>query len=89
LISFQFADLVIAVIKSWDATFRGNAADVLLMSISTSFDRLSDDVYARFSSIVNSAGTGKSRMVNQVATKVVTIPMCLRGEAQRIQGMLL
>lgn len=75
-----------AVIKSWDATFRGNAADVLLMSISTSFDRLSDDVYARFSSIVNSAGTGKSRMVDQVATKVVTIPMCLRGEAQRIQG---
>jgi hypothetical protein len=77
------------VIKSWDATFRGNAADVFLMSISTAFDRPRDDVYARFSSVVNSAGTGKSRMVDQIAKKVVTIPICLRGKDRSIQGMLL
>jgi hypothetical protein len=81
-----FAELVIAVIKSWDATFQGDAADVLLKSISTSLDRQGNDVYAQFSSIVNSTGTGKSRMVDQLGTKVITIPMCLRGEG--VQGMV-
>ena len=41
------SELVIAVIKSWDATFHGNAADVLLMSISTSAEQWSNGVYAQ------------------------------------------
>jgi hypothetical protein len=28
--------------------------------------------------IVNSLGTGKSRMVHEAATKIITVPMCLR-----------
>ena len=83
-----FSELVTAVIQSWNATFRGNAADVLLMSISTSAEQRSNGVYARFLGIVNSAGTGKSRMIDQVAKKVVTIPICLRGEDNHIQGTL-
>ncbi len=70
---------MIALIDSWNATFRGSAADVLMMTISTYLDRRRD-VYARYASMVNSSGTGKSRMVDEVATKIVTIPMCLREE---------
>jgi hypothetical protein len=29
---------------------------------------------------VNSSGTGKSRIVHEVATKIITVPMCFRLE---------
>src|SRR6266404_6949092 len=70
---------MIALVDSWNATFRGSAAKVLLMTVSTYLDKRRD-VYARYTSMVNSSGTGKSRMVDEVATKIVTIPMCLREE---------
>jgi hypothetical protein len=43
-------------------------------------DYLSKDrsPYARLTTIVNSSGTGKSRMVDQLGTEVITVPMCLR-----------
>jgi hypothetical protein len=43
--------------------------------------------YARLTSIVNSSGTGKSRMVDQLGTKIITVPMCLRSAGT--QGILL
>jgi hypothetical protein len=37
-------------------------------------------VYARHVSIVNSSGTGKSRIVDEVAREIITVPMCLRED---------
>jgi hypothetical protein len=73
--------LEIAVLKSWDATFHGDTAEVLLMTISTCLDK-QRDAYAHLLNIFNSSGTGKSRMVDQVAKKVVTIPMCLSDKGK-------
>jgi len=39
--------------------------------------------YTRHSCIVNSSGTGKSRMVDQVATEIITVPMCLREDGSQ------
>ncbi|KAF8260133.1 hypothetical protein EI94DRAFT_1812105 [Lactarius quietus] len=72
-----------ATLRSWNTAFSGDAADALFMTISSYLDKRRKDVYARFSTIVNSSGTGKSRMVDQVAIKVVTIPMCLRGDERK------
>ncbi|KAF8264914.1 hypothetical protein EI94DRAFT_1805150 [Lactarius quietus] len=72
-----------ATLRSWNTAFSGDAADALFMTISSYLDKRREDVYARFSTIVNSSGAGKSRMVDQVAIKVVTIPMCLRGDERK------
>ena len=63
--------------RAWDSSFKGNAAAVLLEIIKTYLDR-TREVYSRHTSIVNSSGTGKSRIVDENAYKIITIPMCLR-----------
>ncbi len=42
------------------------------------------DVYGSYVSILNSSGTGKSCMVDELSLKIITVPMCLRG---RVNGM--
>ncbi|KAK2460395.1 hypothetical protein APHAL10511_007560 [Amanita phalloides] len=66
-----------ATVKAWGSKFKGNAADVLLHTISDYLDP-TREVYGRFTSIINSSGTGKSRMVDELSTEIITIPMCLR-----------
>ena len=36
-----------------------------------------NDIYARFTIFVQSSGMGKSRMVDEMARKVLVIPVCL------------
>lgn len=62
---------------AWDSGFKGDLARVLFDTIA---DYLSNDrtPYARLTTIVNSSGTGKSRMVDQLGTDIITVPMCLR-----------
>ncbi|KAI0295042.1 hypothetical protein B0F90DRAFT_1820770 [Multifurca ochricompacta] len=67
-----------ATLRAWGSPFKGNAATSLLLTIESYLDKRRD-VYARQTSIVNSSGTGKSRMVDEVATKIITIPICLRS----------
>ncbi len=69
--------LITASVNAWQYTFKGDAANVLIRVIS---NYLSKDrpVYTRHTSIVNSSGTGKSRIVDQVAREIITVPMCLR-----------
>jgi hypothetical protein len=82
LVNTLLITLAIATVKLWNTPFRGEAADVLLMTISGYLNK-QRSVYARYSTIINSSGTGKSRMVDQVSTKIITIPMCLRGEGTK------
>jgi hypothetical protein len=63
---------------AWEFEFKGVAAAVLLETISDLLNK-ERPVYARQTCIINSSGTGKSRMVDQVAMEIITIPMCLRG----------
>ncbi|KAI0291635.1 hypothetical protein B0F90DRAFT_365059 [Multifurca ochricompacta] len=50
--------------------FKVNAADSLPLTIESYLDKRID-VYARHASIVNSSGTGKFHMVDEVATKII------------------
>jgi hypothetical protein len=63
--------------RAWSYTFRGNAQLVLLETISDLLNR-NRSPYARLTSIVNSSGTGKSRMVDELGVAIITVPMCLR-----------
>jgi hypothetical protein len=77
--------LITAAEIAWTATFKGDGANILIATIA---DYLSKkrDVYTRHSSIVNSSGTGKSRIVDQVAKKIITVPICLREDENETQG---
>jgi len=69
--------MVIVVERSWDRKFEGPAADVLLHTISIYLTKApSGSVMCCLT--VNSSGTGKSRMVDELSKRVITIPMCLR-----------
>ena len=69
--------MIIATKLAWEGEFKGDLAVVLLGTVA---DYLSKDKtpYARSTTIVNSSGTGKSRMVDQLGTEVIVVPMCLR-----------
>ena len=69
-----------SLVHAWVATFKGEAANVLLDTIANYLDKRRKGVYSRDTSIINSSGTGKSRIVDEVATKIITISMCLRDE---------
>ncbi|KAF8498580.1 hypothetical protein F5888DRAFT_1802761 [Russula emetica] len=66
-----------ATINAWNSKFKGDLAGVLFDTIT---DYLSKDrnPYARLTTAVNSSGTGKSRMVDQLGIEIITVPMCLR-----------
>ncbi|TFK53306.1 hypothetical protein OE88DRAFT_1733256 [Heliocybe sulcata] len=66
-----------ATIRSWNREFKGAAVDVLLKTLSSFMDR-GRDPYARYATFVNSSGTGKSRIVDELGKRVVVVPMCLR-----------
>jgi hypothetical protein len=71
--------LIIAIVRAWDAPFKGVTADLLLESIPM-YLKEGRRLHAN---IVNSSGTGKSRMVDEVAKKIITVPMCLRENGDR------
>jgi hypothetical protein len=68
---------ITATTHAWDSEFKGDLKDVLFDTIA---DYLSNDKdpYARLTVIVNSSGTGKSRMVDQLGREIITVPICLR-----------
>ncbi|EPQ51580.1 hypothetical protein GLOTRDRAFT_140973 [Gloeophyllum trabeum ATCC 11539] len=68
---------VAATIASWGGQFKGQAASVLRQTIA-SFLHPGRMLYARYATIVNSSGTGKSRMVDELGKDVIVIYMCLR-----------
>jgi hypothetical protein len=67
------------MIRAWDTPFEGDAANILLATIPMYLEK-GRRLHAN---IVNSSGTGKSRMVDEVAKKIITVPMCLREDGSR------
>jgi hypothetical protein len=70
---------MIAMIRAWDTPFKGDAADLILAAIPMYLE----EGKRLHANIVNSSGTGKSRMVDEVAKKIITVPMCLRENGNR------
>ncbi|KAI9455049.1 hypothetical protein F5148DRAFT_401100 [Russula earlei] len=69
--------LAFATSRAWSSKYKGNLARVLFLTIADYLSR-ERTCYARLTTIVNSSGTGKSRMVDQLGTEVVVVPICLR-----------
>jgi hypothetical protein len=76
-----------ATVQSWRCDFKGEADEILFailknyLSWTQVLDDVSDSPYANLVPIVNSDGTGKSRVVDQLGRKhCFVIPLCLRGK---------
>ncbi|KAF8331922.1 uncharacterized protein EI90DRAFT_3055888 [Cantharellus anzutake] len=67
----------LATTLAWNSIFEGDLANVLFMTIADYLDK-DKDSYIRVTNIINSAGTGKSRVVDQLGTEIIVVPMCLR-----------
>ena len=64
-----------AATAAWLHPYQGDYASLLRKTIS---DYMKDDnVCSRFTVFVQSSGMGKSRMVDEMARKVLVIPVCL------------
>jgi hypothetical protein len=66
--------------QSWDIKYVGNADDLL-------YDHLSsypkdEDKYARYTSIVQSSGMGKSRAIDELSKKHLVVPLNLREDSK-------
>ena len=68
---------------SWNIGYQGKAASHLELAI-RNMDRTRKftETYANMMTILQSSGTGKSRMVDQLALKVFTFPFNLRDPAE-------
>ncbi|KAI6011427.1 hypothetical protein EDC04DRAFT_3145769 [Pisolithus marmoratus] len=69
-----------AATVAWTAEYQGNYHEVMLKNIN-SMDR--GRVHASSATIIQSSGTGKSRMAHELATLVFTIPFNLRNPEER------
>jgi hypothetical protein len=69
--------LITATTYAWNSAFKGDRAHSLFDTIADYLSR-ERTPYARLTTVVNSSGTGKSRMVDQLGIDVITVPMCLR-----------
>ncbi|KAI0370060.1 hypothetical protein BV20DRAFT_315504 [Pilatotrama ljubarskyi] len=64
------------VSAAWQEPYRGSTS--ILESVLNQYIKDSKGShYARYASITQSSGTGKSRMVDEIARKIFCIPMCL------------
>lgn len=58
----------------------GNAYEVFLKAVDEVHQQNDDVNYAKILPVTQSSGTGKSRVVDQIATKRVLFPLCLRED---------
>lgn len=81
-----------ATIKAWDLPYVGRAVSLLhdainQMNVTRQSRPDKDNEYANFVPIVQSSGTGKSRLVNELARCVFTLPFNIRPGGE-LAGML-
>lgn len=66
-----------AAVHAWKADFKGHASFALINTITDLLSPMAKG-YARATCIINSSGTGKSRMVDEISMSIISVPMCLR-----------
>jgi hypothetical protein len=67
-----------ATMCSWDIDYVGNADDLLYDHIKNYATKDSD--FARYTSIVQSSGMGKSRTIDELSKKHLVVPLNLRQD---------
>jgi hypothetical protein len=66
--------------QSWDIKYVGNADDLLYEHLA-SYPR-DEDKYARYTSIIQSSGMGKSRAIDELSKKRLVVPLNLREDSK-------
>ncbi|KAA1476427.1 hypothetical protein DENSPDRAFT_510988 [Dentipellis sp. KUC8613] len=66
-----------ATVESWSQEFRGNSAVLLFDVLKGYLSNSATFYYGRYTSFVQSSGTGKSRTIDELAKRIVVIPMNL------------
>jgi hypothetical protein len=66
---------------AWKTTFRGNGAELFRRYLDYMNKNRGDKIYANFVSIIQSSGFGKSRLADEIAKLIFTIPFCFRTES--------
>ena len=64
--------------QSWAIPYVGNASDLLYEHLASYLK--DEDKYARYTSMVQSSGMGKSRAVDELSKTHMVVPMNLRQE---------
>ncbi|CCL99239.1 uncharacterized protein FIBRA_01254 [Fibroporia radiculosa] len=73
-----------AMRAAWEMPFHGHSHEVLLHSIQNMMELLKPDhFYANHLPIIQSSGTGKSRMVDELARLIFTIPFNVRESVDK------
>jgi hypothetical protein len=70
--------LLLATVASWSTPFVGTASEAFVETLDGYMTDKVDLYYARFISIVQSSGMGKSRMIDEVAKTKFVLPLNLR-----------
>jgi hypothetical protein len=70
--------LILALQKSWNREFSGDAAQALWKHIEFHYNRHDEQAYGNYTAIVQSSGMGKSRAVDELGKHHFVIPINLR-----------
>ena len=60
--------------------FRGDGAELFKSGLDEMNEKRGNKLYANFVPIVQSSGMGKSRLVDETAKLIFTVPFCFRSE---------
>ncbi|KAM6501265.1 hypothetical protein JOM56_004279 [Amanita muscaria] len=69
--------------KAWNQKYVGSEADCLYDTIKGHCTRGDPVVYARYASIIQSSGMGKSRMIDELSKKHLVLPVNLRPSSDK------
>ena len=70
--------VILAIENAWITEYRGEAPAALWTRIKKAMQQA--DLYAKYLAIVQSSGTGKSRMIEELSKKHLVIPVKVRED---------
>src|SRR5262245_4921935 len=80
--------ITLATMQSWTIEYVGDASDSLYEHLQYYVDAGGDNIYANYTSIVQSSGMGKSRAVDQLSKTRLVVSLNLRqDEAGRFKTL--
>jgi hypothetical protein len=67
---------MLVIENAWKVDYRGDGAALFKSDLDNMNESCHDMLYANFVPIVQSSGMGKSRLVDETAKLIFTIPFC-------------
>ena len=71
---------ILATELAWKTPFRGSGARLFQRCLYDMNNSRSNKLFANFLALIQSSGFGKSKLVDEVAKLIFTIPFCFRTE---------